>query len=227
MREYSEQRFVRRFWPFYCGVPLVFLTLAAFDAEALPGGLGFKVTRKNQSKPTVQAEDSETANWRTLKNKYGWKIKYPPNWLPAPNPEAAPALSGLVEFRGPGDCGKERCAYFQINSDINQGKVKDPPEDDTEPKTNDPNLFFRRRVQLGGFPAIDACWYEPKTSGGQLARGIAIFHKGREIEITYIEGGPDKTTIKAPIDWKYVGTFNKILSTMSFYDVSDSVWPSQ
>jgi hypothetical protein len=226
LREYNEQRFTRRFSPFYWGVPLVLLTLVVFGAAGFLGGTSSKGAPQDQSTASAQAKDSETTNWKTLKSKWGWKIKYPPDWKPFSGPEAAPPVSGLVEFYGPFDCGHERCPFIQIDSDVNQGKVKEPTEEETESKKNNPNLFFRRRFQLGGFPATDACWYEPKANGGQLVRGIAVFHKEREIEITYLERGPDKATIKTPADWKYVATFDKILSTMSFYDVPDSVWPT-
>jgi hypothetical protein len=226
LRERNEQRFIRRFGPLYWGVPLVFLTLGGLGTGRLLARPGFEGTHQDQSTESVQAKSSETANWKTLKSKWGWKIKYPPDWKPFSSPEAAPPVSGLVEFYMRCDFAKERCPFVQIDSDVNQGKVKEPSEEDTEAKKNDPNLFFRKRIQLGGFAAIDACWYEPKSNGGQLVRGIAVFHNGRETEITYLEGGPDKAMIKAPTDWKYVGTFDKILGTMSFYDVSDSVWPT-
>jgi hypothetical protein len=226
LRERNEQRFIRRFGPLYWGVPLVLLTLVVFGAVRLLGGPGLNRTHQDQPKPAAQAKDSETANWKTLKNKYGWKIKYPPDWPPAPNPEAAPSVSALVEFiYRHFDCAKERCASFQIQPYMYKG-VNDLPEEDAEPTKNIPNLFFRRRIRLGGLPAVDTCWYSPESNGGQLAREIIVVHKGREVKISYGEGGPDGAAIKTPADWKYVGIFDKILSTMSFYDVPDSVWPT-
>ncbi|MGC2828307.1 MAG: PsbP-related protein [Candidatus Acidiferrum sp.] len=210
----------------YWGVRLVFLLLVSFGIGPLPGGPNLKGTHQDKSKAAAQAKDSETANWKTLKNKWGWEIKYPADWKVFENPQAGPAISGVVEFYSPGDCVNERCASFDINSDINQGTVKDFPEEEAKSQKNDPNLFFRRRFQLGGFPAIDACWYEPKANEGQLVRRISVIHKGREIEITYAEGGRGKVAIKTLADSKYMGTFDKILSTMSFYDVPESVWPS-
>ncbi len=210
----------------YWGVRLVFLLLVSFGVGPLPGGPNLKGTRQDKSKAAAQAKDSETANWKTLKNKDGWKIKYPANWGPEPDAEASPAVSGSVDFYGPGDCTKERCASFQIQTYMYKG-VNDLSEEDAEPKKNIPNLFFRRRIQLGGLPALDTCSYSPESNGGQVAREIIAIHKGREVVISYGESGPDRAMIKTPADWKYVGTFDKILSTMSFYDVPESVWPSQ
>jgi hypothetical protein len=225
-RVYNEQKLIPRFLPLCSAVPLLFLTLVAVGAGSLRGGQGLKGTLQDQSKPTAQAKDLETANWKTLKNKYGWKIMYPPGWPPAPDLEAAPAVSALVEFSLPFDCTKERCASFQIQPYMYKG-VNELSEEDAETKKNIPNLFFRRRVQLGGLPALDTCWYSSESNGGQLAREIIVIHKGREVKISYGEGGPDRAMIKTPADWKYVGTFDKILSTITFYDVPDSVWPSQ
>jgi hypothetical protein len=156
LRGYNEEKFIRGFWPSYSAVPLIFLTLVVFGAGRLLASPGLRGMHQDQSKATAPTKDSGTANWKTLKNKYGWRIKYPEDWRPFKNPEAAPAVSGLVEFVLPFDCTKERCASFQIESYMYKG-VNELSEEDAEPKKNIPNLFFRRRIQLGGLPALDTC----------------------------------------------------------------------
>jgi len=178
-----------------------------------------------QNKPTSAAAaepHADTTHWTLLKNKYGWKIKYPKSWQPDNNP----VTSGLVTFFGPGDCTKERCASFQVDSEIFQsinGDDKKSPEQFLGGDRPSTNLFNRRAFEMDGFPAFEVS----APNNPVPTRGIAVKHDGKILLITYSEGGKDNDAIKSPRDWKYVTEFDKILTTLSFYKVPESVWPKQ
>lgn len=170
--------------------------------------------------PSQAVSDVDTSHWTVLTNKYGWKIKYPPQIWQTDRDAAA---SGLVEFSA-GDCTKERCASFQSDSEIFQkvnGDDKKSPQDfltaGKQPKLG----YMERAFEIGGFPAFEVSG--PNVPAPALQ--IAVKHYGKILLITYVEGGKDVAAIKSSADWKYANEFWKILSTSSFYNVPESAWP--
>jgi hypothetical protein len=192
--------------------------------RANPRGMPQESQKSAQDKSTpasaASEPDADTAHWKVLKNKYGWKIKYPKNWQPDNNP----ATSGLVTFFGPGDCTKERCASFQLDSEIEQkvnGDDKKSPQELLSGGRPPVPGYQRRAFEIDGFPAFE-------DSGPNVpapALQIAVKHYGKILLITYIEGGKDVDAIKSPADWKYVADFDRMLSTLTFYEVPETVWP--
>ena len=202
-----------------------------FDYCALAAANGDKplnrrpAQSKNENNPTTapgsSGTDLDTSHWNTLKNKYGWTIKYPQDW----NPDDHATTSGQVSFYGPGNCATERCAGFQVDAEIFQGDVKISPEEYLGANKASSNLFNQKTIGLDGFPAVDACYYTSGLNGRQPVREIAVKHHGRIVLITYSEGGKNKDAIKSPDDWRYVTTFDKILATITFFEPPKNVWP--
>jgi hypothetical protein len=177
---------------------------------------------KTKSPSEVTDPDLDTTHWSMLRNKYGWKINFPKTWVHDDHAET----SGQITFYSPSDCVKERCATFQIDSEINRGRFKDSLERYLSIDKPRPGLLSHRKFEIGGLPALDVVGLtKPRPERTDLVREIAVKHNGRILKITYSEGGKDRDTTKSPADWKYVAIFDKILGTLSFYDVPESVWP--
>jgi PsbP-like protein len=218
LRVNDGKPFCHRVW--YRVLVFILFAVVIVDAETIANQQRAKETAQDKSQsPSAAPSALDTAHWNTLKNKYGWKIKYPKDWVPD---EEAP-ISGIVTFFGPGDCTKERCVSFQVDSEIFQDEG--PQGEDFGPDNNPSKFLSYRRYRLGGFPALDVIFHDANTNGYTLVRGVTVNHSGRLLGITYTEGGKDKDAIKLPPDWKYTSNFNQILDTLSFYDVPKSVWP--
>src|SRR5271154_5569053 len=95
----------RLFWV-SCGVLLLgFFAFATVDAESRPSREASKEAPQDQPKPSsgVIDPDLDLAHWSTLKNKYGWTIRYPKNWVPDSGGDTTAETSGIVDFSGPWD----------------------------------------------------------------------------------------------------------------------------
>lgn len=202
--------------------------------EGSPKSTPQTAQNKTRDKSTITSPvadtDLDTAHWRTVKNKYGWEIKYPKNWYADSSGDATPETSGLVEIGGPEGCqyaSRKRCALIQIDAMIFQGESISNSSVEQYLGTNGPrpDLRIERKFALGGVPAVDVCYLVAKGGAGAPQRKIAVKHNGRILEIRYIEQGKDEDTIKSPSDWKYAAIFDKMLTTFSFYRVPETVWP--
>ena len=71
--------------------------------------------------PSTDVEtDLDITHWKTIKSKYGWKIKYPGNWEPDDEKAAMSGLFNIYGPIGPGQCQIARCAEIQIDSEVFQ-----------------------------------------------------------------------------------------------------------
>ncbi|MGH9708070.1 MAG: hypothetical protein ACRD5R_15045 [Candidatus Acidiferrales bacterium] len=191
-----------------------------------------KNPRASREAPQVAANSSsqaartdlDTANWNTLKNVYGWQIKYPKNWYATANSDdVTTETSGLVEIGGPEGCPnapQARCALIQIDPMIFQGEgiSRLTPEEYLGTDKSWPDRLSVRKFDLGALPAVEVIsLVKPGPGQTQLVCEVAAKHDGRILQITYIEQGKGQDMVKSPSDWKYAAVFDKMLTTFSFY----------
>jgi len=177
---------------------------------------------KTQTPSAGVETDLDTTHWKTIRSKYGWKIKYPKNWEPD-DPEAA--KSGLFNIYGPigpGECQIARCAIITVDSEVFQGNTKKSLEEFLQADKLNYD-YWRRELQIGGAPAFDVCCLYDEHH--EPMRKVAFRYHGRIMDFTYTEGGKADKPIESPNDWKYVSIFDKMLESLSFFEVPESVWP--
>ncbi len=138
----------------------------------------------------------------------------------------------MVELGGPKGCPDtthQRCAFIQIDTapgqDVSMSK-QSPEEFLGFGQTHSGQLFSERSFKLGGLPAAESTGF---VNGQGATRDIAAKHEGKILIITYIENtniivDRDKEIVKSPADWKYKAVFDKMLDTMSFYEVPKSLF---
>lgn len=177
---------------------------------------------KTKPVPTV---DSDLAQWATLKNIYGWEIKYPKGWDATGQGDAyhqgdtSPQDGYLVWIRGPLPCNSEsqRCATIAIAV----GKADEAGTSTNDFLRLDPASLFGRlkKFELAGASAMEACWFMNAIGP---ACSVGFEHKGLGFGITYDEGGKDDAQIRSPKDWKYESIFEKMLKTFSFCKATET-----
>jgi len=167
--------------------------------------------------------DLDTSHWKTIKSKYGWKIKYPGNWDPDDDEAGKSGLFNIYGPIGPGECQIGRCAIITVDSEVFQGSTKKSLEEFLQADKPSNYRHWRRELQIGGAPAFDVCCVYNEHH--EPMRRIAVRFHGRIMDFTYLEGGKTDKPIQSPDDWKYAPVFDKMLETLSFFDVPESVWP--
>ncbi len=187
-----------------------------------------EIQPKTRPAPTV---DSDVAQWTTLKNIYGWEIKYPKNWhvigegVGSNSGDSSPNTSDLVFIKGPGSCSgeSERCGTVEVAPQDQMHSFMSLEEFLGVSNAPPPPGFSRpRRFELSESSALEYCWLMARIP----ACHVAIEHKGGQIfDIQYSEFGNDHSQIKSPKDWQYESIFNKIVKTFSFYQIPKTLWP--
>lgn len=174
----------------------------------------------------AQTGDSDTAQWQELKNKWGWKVKFPNNWEAYAVGEDTTETGDGVGIQGPKRCypAGERCAHVGIG--VN------PLESDSIANLNPRDyllkqiheLYKRKLISEGetrvaGFPAYEIFFLQQNEGGwpqGKPYHLIAVKRESKILTISYYEDTKDRATINSPADWKLVPIFEKMLSTFSF-----------
>ena len=209
------------------GLGIAFSAQIKVGWEATPR-YSAKELYQNQPKSSsgLMDVDLDLAHWSTLRNKYGWKIKYPKNWVADSAGDVTAETSGIVDFSGPWDCAKERCVVLQIDSEILRDEFKDSLERYLDVDKLRPYLISQRKFEVSDFPALEVDFRCSAALGAieVPCRQIAIKHNGRILRISYSEQGSDRNTIKSPSDWKYIAIFDKMLTTLAVYQVPERVW---
>jgi hypothetical protein len=169
----------------------------------------------------LMSEQSQTAsnNWIQLMNRYGWKIRYPPNWKASGHENTAPANDDAPTIVGPGTCYRQRCGNIQIQvQDLERADavaaisaceyVKNSVSTTTK-------IVLTREFEIAGEPACEVVF----TTGGILNRLIGFKHRNQGFLIGSWESGASSSDdIKSPADWRLTELFDKIMSTFSFTD---------
>lgn len=176
----------------------------------------------------------DTTHWKTLTNKYGWRIKYPADWYATANSDEVTArTSAMVELGGPKGCPDathQRCAFIQIFAAPGQDASvsnQSPEEYLGFGQNHSGHPLSEQVFKLDGLPAAESTGFVDEQGA---TREIAVKHEGQMLIITYIENtniivDQDKEVpVKSPADWKYKEVFDKMLDTMSFYEVPKSVF---
>lgn len=187
-----------------------------------------------QARNSAPVLDQDIPRWKELKSKHGWKIKYPRNWtawavayedggLRSPliaDPQAEPT----AYIDGPNGCewGKVRCAQIEIDSSVPQGA-------DTSPSSMNGNRVADQhgqyngptKISLSGHSAHQAFSAFPRQGWPQKRpyRRITLKVGDAILTITYQEYGSDEPDIHSPSDWKYMETFDRMLSTFQLSEV--------
>ena len=204
------------------------------------GGVLFGGTRtqaqsvRTETRPKARpasALDSDVAQWATLKNIYGWEIKYPNGWDATGQGDVdhsgdTSAQTGFaVKITGPGSCSteSERCAIIAITA-MDQAHSGMSPKEYLGLHPSSQLFASPRKFVLSGEQAMEACW---PTGGHAPVCVIAVEHMNQIFDIHYTEFGKDNAEMKSPKDWKYEATFNKMLKTFSFYKIPETLWPQE
>lgn len=178
-------------------------------------------TQKTKPAPTA---DSDVAQWTTLKNIYGWEIKYPKGWDATGQgdvyhqADTSPQDGSRVWISGPLPCStSQRCAMITVTAADIEETGPTPKEWPIDPAS----LFGRqRRFELAGTSAIEACW--PMDNGKRPTCNIGFEHKGLGFGIAYFEFGKEYGQIRSPKDWMYEAIFEKMLKTFTFCKATET-----
>ncbi len=181
-------------------------------------------TQPPQLSPASSAND---VAWNALVNEYGWSIKYPSSWEAyGMHDNTAEEEEGPI-IQGPKNCfdGGLRCGTIQIDS---MGERTIAEFSNLTPKQYlfeyrlkylAGKLLAQRALQVGGESAYEITFLQTNAGGypnGQVAKTIAINHKGVMYTIGYYEDFKDRSAIKSADDWTLTTLFEQIISTFRF-----------
>jgi len=175
----------------------------------------------------------ETADWKTLVNKHGWSVRYPPSWAvetvdaDADRPEDAfqPIL------RGPKGCDElnnnKECGLVQLGSGwrplTSLQRIMGPKKALLE-KVNDSRFVLLQQgdAVLGGQPAYCIVYrvkrYEDYPNG-VIFKEIETQYKNNFYFISISEESKDRgmiSVITSPDQWRLNATFETIISSFTF-----------
>jgi len=163
------------------------------------------------SLPPTQSPN-EITSWRTYKNEeYGFKIKYPPNWVVGEKPGFPIIISNNCEFKS-----GELCQNIYIY----MGSLKDDL-DYTPFFIINPNdkILNEKFVTIDKNKLIKQFDYFQANYGlkGKWMHVVVVHHGSIKYTITYEETQKDEIINNRSPNWKKIDLFNKILSTLTLY----------
>lgn len=174
-------------------------------------------------KGSAQASDSDTAQWQELRNKWGWKIRFPKDWEAIGHGEDTPETDHGLILQSPSACYEagERCGFVQIDSMPLQADSisKLSPREFLLRRLDDSKLLTQGETRVGEHVAYHILVLEQRRAGfpqGKPMQLIALKRGGKILQISYTEDAKDRAAITSPSDWKLVPIFEKMLSTFSF-----------
>jgi hypothetical protein len=163
-------------------------------------------------------------NGKKLRNKWGWKIRFPKDWEADADGEDTAETGDGVGIEGPKGCyqADARCGYVAIDSMPLQTQSLSELSPKQYLLKNE--LYNRKLVREGetrvaGFPAYEIFFLQQNQGGwpdGMPWHLIAVKREGKILRLLYHEDAKHRSTIKSPDDWKLVPIFEKMLSTFSF-----------
>lgn len=175
--------------------------------------LGAKIVATRVAQPTIHISFApDVQRWLSVRGDYGWEISYPPDWD-----------GGSEGITGPRPCNHEsvECGHIYIES---------------QPGDISPQAFLQRESQrlgnasiatagsmvVGGYPAYwvlavpdERARFIPTLGAEKM---IAVKRGNQIWEVMYRETGPAFRAIRSPAQWKFGSTFEKVLSTVTFFD---------
>jgi hypothetical protein len=171
----------------------------------------------------------DTTEWKTLKNKFGWSIKYPPTW------EASGQHNVIAEdfvapiIQGPKGCYKNKAECGSIQVDVPSAmtdiyKNVSPSQYELEKFKNAPFQILKNQNEslVNGNPAFEVTYLisnDGQFPNGRYVKEIAIKHKEDIYVISYDAGSNDSSgrgITGLPEDWQLAPVFGKMLSTLKF-----------
>jgi len=186
---------------------------------------------ENASFHNISREPMDITEWRTLTNRHGWSVRYPPSWQAA----AVEADSAEEEFQpiltGPGKCLEEgrECGFVQLGSgwgslDARQAALsaKDALLETISPRDSRYVLMQQGDTTLDGQPAYFIIYrmklYE-NYPNGVIFKKIETKYQSRFYFIVFNEEGKNRAAISAidaPDGWELNPTFEAIVSSFKF-----------
>lgn len=178
--------------------------------------LGAKIVATRVAQPTIHISFApDVQRWVSIRSDYGWEISRPRDWD-----------GGSEGIMGPQPCNHESvaCGHIYIQQQLAQ------------PGDSSPQAFLQRESQrlgnasivsggstvIGGCPAYwvlvvpdERARFMP-TLGAQ--KMIAVKRGNQIWEVVYRETGPAMRAIVGPSEWKFESTFEKIMSSVTFFD---------
>lgn len=157
--------------------------------------------------------------WLQLRNRYGWKIRYPADWGATGHGYTEPANDDAPTISGPTNCYEQRCGNAQIQVRIFK------PTDEVAKLTacelvrravsTGAKVSSTRELKVAGVSACEIIF----TSNYTLNRYIEFKHRNHYFHVAYWEEGKASIgEIRSAADWRLVDIFDQMMDTFSFTD---------
>lgn len=188
-------------------VPIIIL--AAVVVVAGVGGAAYYVYSSKQpdAEPVTEQQESGYTGWQEYVNpKYGYKIKYPPDWFfhktgYNPPPPAAIELSNVDEKLG--EVGNE--IRLEISSLPAPGETL---ESDAEIQSSLSQGHSKKTLTISGEQAVRL---ERVNQEGGVETSIYVYHKGNVYRLVW-------NLWNSEINRLYQGQLQKIIDSFTFTD---------
>lgn len=187
-------------------IPIVILVAAVVFAGVV-GATYYLSSSKKPERSASPVQEDQYANWQEYVNpKYGYSIKYPPDWFfhktgYNPLPPASIELSNVDEKLGL--VGNE--IRLEISSLPAAGETL---ESDAEIQSLSSQGYSKKTITISGEPAIKL---EKADQEGGVETSIYVYHKGNVYRMVW-------NLWNSEIKRLYEGLLQKIINSFTFSD---------
>jgi len=184
-------------------IPIIVAAVAVVLLIGAGGTAYYFIARKPANLPVSQSPGNETNGWQEYVNpKYGYKIKYPPDWFfhktgYNPPPPAAIQLSNVDEALG-----------YDANQIILEVISLPAPGENLQSNAEIKSLvgdgFSKKSMALSGEPAMKL---EKENNEGGVDTSFYIYHKGNVYRLGWNLGNAEVRRLNETTLQKIIGTF--------------------
>lgn len=164
----------------------------------------------------------ETTNWETITNsKFGYVIKYPPDWSFSANQHTNPLITNLATFQSDSTCNitDNLCSTIQLNVENNDNKNDLTPRLSINLQGSNPDRITNKTsIKINGEDASEFDFFGAnyRSAIGTLIHIVVINHNGRKYVLSFKESPLGGDSIVDNTKWKNKHIFDKMLSTFKF-----------